>query len=132
MSHGGEYRDIGAPAAGADDKRHRYGRTDEVDPARIDDNQLGALAQTALHAAGEHRVAVSRIGADQQHDIGVHHAVEILRARRSAEGLAEAEAGRRVADARAGVDIVGTEACADQLLHEEGFLVRAARACDAA
>ena len=44
----------------------------------------------------------------------------------------EAVAGRRVADARAGVDIVVAEAGADQLLHQIGFFVGAARRGDAA
>ena len=39
-------------------------RAHEVDAARIDDDQLGALAQALLHAAAEHRVAVGRVGAD--------------------------------------------------------------------
>ncbi|MNC99855.1 hypothetical protein D3C83_182820 [compost metagenome] len=37
-----------------------------------------------------------------------------------------------MADARAGIDIVVAERGADQLLHEEGFFVGAARAGDAA
>ena len=58
--------------------------------------------------------------------------VEILRAGRGAVGLAEAVAGRRMADARAGVDVVVEEALAHQLLDEIGLLVGAARRGDAA
>ena len=58
--------------------------------------------------------------------------VEILRAGRGAEGGLEAVAGRRMADARAGIDVVVAEAGADQLLDEEGLLVGAARRGDAA
>ena len=58
--------------------------------------------------------------------------VEILRAGRGAEGRLQAIAGRRVADARAGIDIVVAEAGADQLLDEIGLLVGAARRGDAA
>ena len=76
--------------------------------------------------------AVGRVGADDHDDVGVLDRVEILRAGRGAEGLAEAVAGRRMADAGAGVDIVVAEAGADQLLDEIGLLVGAARRGDAA
>ncbi len=65
-------------------------------------------------------------------DVGVLDRVEILRARRGAEGRLEAVAGRRMADARAGIDIVVAEAGADQLLHQERFFIGAARRRDAA
>ena len=44
----------------------------------------------------------------------------------------QAIAGRRMADAGAGIDVVVAEAGADQLLDEVGFLVGAARGGDAA
>ena len=65
-------------------------------------------------------------------DVGVLDRVEILRAGRGAEGGRQAVAGRRVADARAGIDVVVAEAGADQLLHQIGFFVGAARGGDAA
>src|SRR5258705_3476813 len=73
-----------------------------------------------------------RIGADDDDDVGVLDRVEVLCAGRGAIGLAEAIAGRRVTDARAGVDVVVAEAGADQLLHQEGFFIGAARRRDAA
>ena len=75
---------------------------------------------------------VGRIGADHHDDVGLLDRIEILRAGRGAEGRAQAVAGRRMADARAGIDIVVAEAGAHQLLHQEGFLVGAARRGDAA
>ena len=33
-------------------------RADQVDPARVDDDELGALAKPLLHPRGEHRVTV--------------------------------------------------------------------------
>ena len=92
---------------------------------------LRALAQPLLHARSEDRMPVGRVGADHQDHVGLLDAVEILRARRGAEGLPEPVAGRRVADAGAGIDIVVAEARADQLLHEERLLVGAARGGDA-
>ena len=75
---------------------------------------------------------VGRIGADHHDHVGVLDRVEILRAGRGAEGGGEAIAGRRVADAGAGVDIVVAEAGADQLLHQVGFFIGAAGRGDAA
>ena len=132
MRHRGQHGDVGAGLqrqmiAGLD-----MGRAHHVDPARIDDDQLRALAQPPLHPRGEDRVAVGRVGADHDHHVAGLDAVEILGAGRGAEGGLEAVAGRRMADPRAGIDIVVAEAGADQLLDEEGLLVGAARRGDAA
>ena len=108
------------------------GRADHVDPPGIDDDQFRALAQPALHPAGEDRMAVRRVGADHDHHVGLLDRVEILGAGRGAEGGLQAVAGRRMADAGAGIDIVVAEAGADQFLDEEGLLVGAARRGDAA
>ena len=108
-------------------------RAHEVDPARIDDDQLGALAQAPLHPrlakTGWPSVGLAPITIITSACID---AVEILGAGRGAEGGLQAVAGRRVADAGAGIDIVVAEAGADQLLDEEGLLVGAARRGDAA
>src|SRR5580700_8117041 len=73
-----------------------------------------------------------RVSPDDERYVGVLHRVEILRAGRGAVSLAEAIAGRRMADPRAGIDVVVAERRADQLLNQEGFLVGAARRGDAA
>ena len=104
----------------------------EIDLARIDDDQLGALAKTLLHTGGEDRMRVGRIGADHYDHVGFLNRFEVLRACRRAEGLAEAIACRRMADAGAGVDVVVAEAGAHQLLHQPDFLVGAARGGDGA
>ena len=101
-------------------------RAHQVDAARIGDDQLRALAQPALHLRGEHRMPVGRIGADDHDHVGLHHRIEVLRAGRFAEGLLQAVAGRRMAHARAGVDVVVAKAGAHQLLHQVGLLVGAA------
>ena len=107
-------------------------RVHQVDAARIDDDQPRPLPQPLLQPRREHRVPLARIGADDHHHIGVLDRLEGLRAGRGAVGLAQAVAGRAVADAGAGVDVVGAEGGADQLLHEVGFLVGAAARRDAA
>ena len=59
--------------------------------------------------------------------VGLVDRVEILRAGRGAEGLAEAIAGRRMADPGAGIDVVVAEDGADQLLDQD----RSPRWCSA-
>ena len=80
----------------------------------------------------KYRVRGGGIGADDDGDVGILDGIEILRAGRRAVSLAEAVSGRRVADAGAGVDVVVAERGADQFLHQECFLVGAARRRDAA
>ena len=127
-----EYRDVGAgeqrQVIGGLDVR----RAHEIDAARIDDDELRALAQPLLQPRGEDRMAVGRIGAEDDDHVAVLDRVEILRAGRCAEGGLEAVAGRRVADAGAGIDVVVAEAGAHQLLDQEGLLIGAARRGDAA
>ena len=71
-------------------------------------------------------MAVARIGADDDDDVRRLDRLEGLRARRGAQGLAEAVAGGRVADAGTGVHVVVAEGGAHQLLHEVVLLVGAA------
>ena len=63
------------------------------------DDQFGAFAQPLLHARSEHGVGVGRVGADDQHHIGLIDALEVLRAGRFAKRLLQAVArsvsGRR-------------------------------------
>ena len=104
----------------------------EVDLPRIDDDEPRSCAQPLLEARGEDGVRVGRIGADDDDHVGLVDRPEILRAGRCAEGARQAEAGRRVADAGAGVDVVVAEAHAHEFLHEEHFLVGAAGRADRA
>lgn len=106
-------------------------RIHQVDAPRVDDDQPCALTQAALELGAEHRVRVGGVGADHQDHVGLHHRIEVLRAGRLAEGLLEAVAGRRVADARAGIDVVVAEAGSHQLLHQVDLLVGAAAGGDA-
>ena len=87
------------------------GVLDEVDAARIDDDQPGArlaglAAQALLHARGEDRMAVGRIGADDEDDVAVFDAVEVLGAGRSAEGGVQAVAPSASGRARAQVSML--------------------------
>src|SRR5262249_22060334 len=64
--------------------------------------------------------------------VSVLDRIKVLRSGRSAIGLAKAVSSRRVADARAGIDVVVAKARADELLDEERLFIRAPRRRDAA
>ena len=133
--HVGERVDHGDVGAGAELQVMRgfhMRRFDEIDPARIGDDELGAVADRLLHARAEHRVGVRRVGADEQQHVGLIDGLEVLRAGRGAEGARQAITRRRVADAGTGVDVVVLEGGADHFLHHEDFLVGASRRGDAA
>ncbi len=71
MGHGIDDRDVGAGQELQVMLRLDVGRAHDVDAARIDDDELGALAQALLHARGEDRMAIGRIGADHHDDVGL-------------------------------------------------------------
>jgi hypothetical protein len=104
--------------------------THQVDPAGVDHDQCGALAQTLLEPGAEDRVPVGGVGPDQQDQVGGLDRLEVLGAGRGAEGLAQPVTGRGVAHPRAGVDVVVAECRPDHLLHHEDLFVGAARRGD--
>ena len=58
-------------------------RADNVGAARVDDDQLCRRAtilpaQPAFHPAGKNRMAIGRIGPDNQDDIAILNTVKIL------------------------------------------------------
>src|SRR3546814_14984989 len=99
-------------------------RFHQVDASRIDDDQLRALAQTPFHPACEDRMAIGGVCADDKDNVRLADAVEILRAGRRSEGGLQPIAGGRVADARAGIDIIVAEALAYQLLKDRKSVVQ--------
>ena len=100
-------------------------RADQADLARVDDDQLRTLAQAPFHLRREYRVAGSRVGTDDHDDVGIHDAVEWLRAGRCAERRIQAVARRRMADARAGIDVVVAHRGTHELLYDEDLFVSA-------
>ena len=107
-------------------------RLDEIDLARIDDDEARAFAEAALHVGGEDRVRVGGIRADDHDHVGSFYGVKILGAGRRAESCLHSVSGGRMANPGAGVRIVVAEGGADHFLDEVGFFVRAARRRDAA
>jgi hypothetical protein len=77
-------------------------------------------------------VGVGRVGADHDDDVGLLDRLEGPACRPIRPGLLEAVAGRRMADAGAGVDVVVAEGGAHQLLHQVVLFVGAAAGDDAA
>src|SRR6185437_11319585 len=131
MGQRGEHGDIGARHQRQMECSHMR-RFHHLGAARIDHDQLGALAEPLLQAGGEHGMRGRRVGTDDHGDVAVLDGVEVLGAGRSTEGLRQAITGRRVADAGAGVDIVVAEARTDQLLHQIGLFIGATGGGDAA
>ena len=105
---------------------------DQIDAARVDDDEAGARAKALLEAGGEDGMGVGRVGPDDNDHVGLVDRLKVLRAGRSPVCLRKSEAGRRVADAGAGVDIVVAEAHAHELLDQKHLFVRAARGADRA
>ncbi len=107
-------------------------RTNQRGDARIDDDQLRALAQAALELRAEDGVRIGRIGSDHHDAVRLHHRRKGLCAGRLPERVLQAIACRRVTHPRAGVHVVGSEGGADQLLNQERLLVGAARGSNSA
>ncbi len=126
MGDCGEHRDVGAGQQRQMMPGFDMGGANDVGSARIDHDQFGAGAQALLQSRSEHRMAVGRIGADDHHDVGMLDGIEILGAGGGAEGARQTIAGRGMADAGAGIDVVVAKTGADQFLHHEHFFIGAA------
>ena len=105
---------------------------DQIDAPWIDDDQSRPGAHTALEPRCEDRVRICRVRAHDQHDVSVVYRCKRLRAGRGAQRHRQPVPGWRVADTRAGVHIVVAKDRSYQFLDQIGFLIRAARRCDAA
>ncbi|MPL67272.1 hypothetical protein SDC9_12963 [bioreactor metagenome] len=117
MRHRGQHSDIGARAQRQVPALAEMRGVEQVDPPRVDHDQLRPRPQPLAQPRAEDRVAVGRVRADDERQIGLLDRVEVLRAGRGAEGLLQPVAGGRVADPGAGVGVVGAEDRAGQLLH---------------
>ena len=85
--------DVGAGTQLQEVRGLHVGCANQVDLARVGNDQLGAFAQALLHARGEHGVSVRRVGTDEKNDVGVLHRLEILGAGRSTERVLQSETG---------------------------------------
>ena len=103
----------------------------ELDPARVDRHELHPAQRRLLDPRADDRVALGRVGADQDRRVGVVEVGEGAGRAGEAERLAQRERRRRVADARAVVDVVGADRGAHQALHRVAVLVGRARGGEA-
>src|SRR5690606_19088978 len=122
-----EYRHIGAGPQLQMMVGTHVRRPHKVDAARVNDDQTSALPKAALHARSENWVCVCGIGANDHHHIGFFYGLESLRPCVCSISLPQPIACRRMAEPRAGVDIVIAKGGTHHLLHEIGFFVGAAR-----
>ena len=97
----------------------------ELRAARVGEDQLRAVLDRVLDPRRRHRMVDDRIGADQQHDVGLQHVHHRVRHRAGADAFEQRRDARRMAQPRAVVDVVGAEARPHQLLEQVRFLVRA-------
>ena len=99
--------------------------------ARIDDDQLRAALRRLLEERGRDRMIHGRPSADDDDALRVHRGVERRGHGARADAFHERRDGRRVAEPRAVIDVVGFEARAHELLEQVGLLVRALRRAEA-
>ncbi len=69
-------------------------RTHKVNPARIDDDQFRPLTQAFFKARGKDRMAIGRVCADQDDNIGMFDRIKILRPGRGTKRGLEAITSR--------------------------------------
>ncbi len=103
----------------------------ELRAARVGEDQVRALFDRVLDPRRGDRVIDHRIGADQQHDLGLRHVHHRVRHRAGADALEQRRDARRVAEPSAVIDVVGSEPGAHELLEEIRLLVRALRRAEA-
>ena len=101
-------------------------RADQPDRAWINDDEFRSLTQASFHSRGEHRVRVGGIRTDDHDDVRVGYRREVLSSGTCSERLLQAVPRGRVAHARTGIHIVGTEGGSDHLLDDVHLFVRAA------
>ena len=102
-------------------------RANQVDPARVHHDKLGTFPQAFFHPGRKHGVSISRVGADDEDNVGLINTIKILRTSGSTKGALQPVAGGRVTDACTSIHIVVAKSGTDKFLHKEGLFVRATR-----
>ena len=93
----------------------------------IDDEDLGSGFFGVVQILGGHRLIVGQVGADQNDQVGADPVRVGAGGGGTADGGAEAGGAGRVADAGAGIDMIGAEEARDFLVGVVGFVGEAAR-----
>ena len=107
-------------------------RLNQFNFTRVNHDQACTLAQTLFQARAKHGMRIGRIRPNDHNDVGLLNRFEGLRPCRCAKRLTQAVASRRMAHARAGIDVVRTQHSAHEFLHQIGFLIGATRGGNAA
>ena len=121
MHHRVEHRDVGVGL----ELQVMRGVSRKFRAARVGEDQLRAVLHRILDPRGRHRMVDDRIGADQQHDLGLQHVHHRIRHRAGADSFQQRRDARCMAQPRAMVDIVGAETRPHELLEQVGLLVAA-------
>ena len=104
----------------------------KFDHPGVDDDEGHSLHGALLDLGSGHRMAFGRIRSYHEHAVGVFQINNTIGRSTGAEGFLHAPCRRAVADAGAGVDVIGAKHRADKLLHQIVFLIGAARGTDPA
>ena len=126
MGEGRQYGDIGARLQFEVIVGTYVRRIHEIDFARVDHDEPGALPDALFHARPENGVAVGRVGADDQNDIAFFDGLEALCAGRFTQRLLETITRRRMANPGTRIDVVVAEGSAHEFLNQIIFFVRTA------
>jgi hypothetical protein len=94
MGKRGHDRDIGARLQGKVIVGLGMRCPNKVDTAGVENNKLGALAQSFFHPRSKDRMRIGRIRPDNHHHIGFIDRIEVLGSCRRAESCPKAIAGR--------------------------------------
>ena len=109
----------------------QLGVVGQLNPARVNGDELHPVNRRLLDPRADYRVAVGRVGADQDRRVGGLDVIEGAGRAGVAKAAPHCERCWRVADARAVVDVVGADGGADQPLHRPAVLVGCARGGEA-
>ncbi len=121
MHHRVQQRDVGIRL----ELQEAIGEARQVRAARIGDDQLGAVAHRVLDPARRDRMIDGRVGADQDHHLGLADVDHRVGHRPRADPFQQRRHRRRMAQPRAMVDVIAAEAGPHQLLEQIGLLVAA-------
>ena len=122
-AHGVEEDDVGARV----ELEVQRGVVAELDVARVDDDEVGAVSRGLLDARAGDGMALGRIGAADEDRPGDFDFVERVGGGAGAERHFHGGGGGRVANARAAIDVVRPEGDAGEFLRDVVLLVGAAR-----
>ena len=97
--------------------------THQLNTTWVNNDKVCALAQSSLEPRPKDGVCFRGIGPHNHNDVSIRDRREVLRARGLSKCLLQAVAGGRMADARAGVDIVVTKSCTHHFLNQPNFFI---------